>query len=168
MAGSLGTKHKKFDVDLNIVPFIDLMSCLTAFLLVTAAWTDTAALDIRPKGIARDAPKCDDPDVCEPITMSILVGHDATWLAVSRVNDVERIAHTRSGPDWALVKERLVAHKKSTIFADSEIAEVAVDSSSSHPLTYQTMISAMELATAAGFEDIGITDPAGLTTKPHI
>src|SRR5437016_5798631 len=30
--------------DLNIVPFIDVMSCLTAFLLVTAVWINTANL----------------------------------------------------------------------------------------------------------------------------
>jgi len=29
-----GGNKKSFDVELNIVPFIDLMSCLTAFLLV--------------------------------------------------------------------------------------------------------------------------------------
>jgi biopolymer transport protein TolR len=168
MAGSLGT-HKKFDVDLNIVPFIDLMSCLTAFLLVTAAWTDTAALDIKPKGRSRDMPQCmDDPEICEPITMSILVGSDAVWLGVSRVNDIEKIANTTSGPDWAQVKERLAAHKASTIFADSEIAEVAVESTAANKLTYQTMIAAMENATAAGFGDIGITEPEGLTTKPRL
>ena len=38
---------KSRNVELNIVPFIDLMSCLTAFLLVTAVWVNTARLERR-------------------------------------------------------------------------------------------------------------------------
>lgn len=170
MAASLGTTGKKFDVDLNIVPFIDLMSCLTAFLLVTAAWVNTAALDIRPKGIARDGHVCfDEPERCEVVTMSILVGHDAVWLGVSRVNDLERIPHGPGGvPDWLQVGARLREQHASSLFLDSGVAEVAVDSTSTHPMKYQLMVTAMELAGAAGFDDVGVTDPNGLTTTPHM
>jgi biopolymer transport protein TolR len=167
MGASLGTSKKTRNVDLNIVPFIDLMSCLTAFLLVTAAWVDTAALDVRPKGISRESNCKLDPEQCEVITMSILVGHDAVWLGVSRVAEIEKIPHAGATPDWAQVAARLREHKASTLFADSEVAEVAVDSTPSHPLRYQSMVTAMELATAAGFADVGITDPAGLTTPPR-
>jgi biopolymer transport protein ExbD len=45
MGQALGTGDKKsVNLDLNIVPFIDLMSCLTAFLLVTAVWVNIAQL----------------------------------------------------------------------------------------------------------------------------
>ena len=53
MAASIGTGDKKsVNVELNIVPFIDLMSCLTAFLLVTAVWVNIAQINIQPKGMA--------------------------------------------------------------------------------------------------------------------
>ena len=49
MGAALGTGDKKsVNVDLNIVPFIDLMSCLTAFLLVTAVWVNIAQINIAP------------------------------------------------------------------------------------------------------------------------
>jgi biopolymer transport protein ExbD len=38
------------DVEINIVPMIDLMSCLTAFLLLTAVWSTTMALNTKPSG----------------------------------------------------------------------------------------------------------------------
>ena len=41
------------NVELNVVPFIDLMSCLTAFLLVTAVWSQYAQINIKPKGLGR-------------------------------------------------------------------------------------------------------------------
>ena len=49
MGVSLGSGDKKsVDVEIQVVPFIDLMSCLTAFLLVTAVWTMFAQINIRP------------------------------------------------------------------------------------------------------------------------
>ena len=75
------SKHKGVNVELNIVPFIDLMSCLTAFLLVTAAWVNTAALDVRPQGKARDGKPCD-TDEC--VYLSVLVEPEAIWVGQSR------------------------------------------------------------------------------------
>ena len=56
MGASVGTGEggKSVNVELNIVPFIDLMSCLTAFLLVTAVWVNIAQINIQPKGKTRD------------------------------------------------------------------------------------------------------------------
>ena len=51
-----GGDKKSVNVHLNIVPFIDLMSCLTAFLLVTAVWSNLAQISIKPKGVARETP----------------------------------------------------------------------------------------------------------------
>ena len=62
MGAAVGTEEGKgraVNVDVNVVPFIDLMSCLTAFLLVTAVWTNLAQINIKPKGIGRDA---EDPE----------------------------------------------------------------------------------------------------------
>jgi biopolymer transport protein ExbD len=49
---------KSVNVDVNIVPFIDLMSCLIAFLLVAAVWVNIAQLQNHPQGKARDVPPC--------------------------------------------------------------------------------------------------------------
>ena len=45
MGAAVGTDDKRsVNVELNVIPFIDLMSCLTAFLLVTAVWTNLAQI----------------------------------------------------------------------------------------------------------------------------
>ena len=55
MGAAVGTDEKgSVNVELNIIPFIDLMSCLTAFLLVTAVWVNIAQINIQPKGKTRD------------------------------------------------------------------------------------------------------------------
>ncbi len=46
-----GKKGKKsLDAELNLVPFIDLLSCLISFLLITAVWTQTSALKVSSTG----------------------------------------------------------------------------------------------------------------------
>src|SRR5262249_23715245 len=58
MGQSLEKQDKgSVNVELNIVPFIDLMSCLTAFLLVTAVWVNLASLENQPAGRAKSGPQ---------------------------------------------------------------------------------------------------------------
>lgn len=50
-------KKKSLDMELNLVPFIDLLSCLISFLLITAVWTQISALKVRSQGNSpSDAP----------------------------------------------------------------------------------------------------------------
>jgi len=46
-----GKKGKKsLDANLNLVPFIDLLSCCISFLLITAVWTQIAGLQVASSG----------------------------------------------------------------------------------------------------------------------
>jgi biopolymer transport protein TolR len=156
--------QRSVNVELNIVPFIDLMSCLVAFLLVTAVWINIARLDIRPAGRARGIP-CDGPG-CDDVRLSVLVDADQIWVGMSRVNDFQNIPKTAAGYDWRALEDALRQHKASPWFEGKTDIEIAVDSTSSHPITYQTMIAAMDVAVKAGFVDVGLTDPQGLTSRP--
>jgi len=40
-----GGGKRTLDFDLNLVPFIDLLSCCISFLLITAAWTQLARIE---------------------------------------------------------------------------------------------------------------------------
>jgi len=165
MGQALGTGDKKsVNVDLNIVPFIDLMSCLTAFLLVTAVWINIARLEIKPAGRAVGEP-CLDGD-CDTPKLSVLIDADEIWVGVSRVNDFQTIPKTATGYDWRALEDALRQHKASPWFESSTALELAVNSTPSHPITYQTMIAAMDVAVKTGFIDVGLTDPQGLTSRP--
>src|SRR5437764_15313649 len=91
MGAAVGTGDgkKSVNVELNIVPFIDLMSCLTAFLLVTAVWVNIAQINIQPKGKNRDTTTVttEDPNVI----CSVLVQSDKIWVGLSRVNEFQEI-----------------------------------------------------------------------------
>jgi biopolymer transport protein ExbD len=167
MGASPGTgsrNGKDHDVELNIIPFIDLMSCLTAFLLVTAVWIGIAQLDVHAAGKARDQPPDRDPDP----KLSVLIESDQIWIGVSRVDEFERIPKTAAGYDWARFEDRLRAQKGSALFIDKLGIEVAAESTQSRPVSYQSLIAAMDIAIKVGFTDVGVADPEALTARPHL
>src|SRR5215472_5351489 len=59
MAGGLqlpggGGRRKSLDFTLNLVPFIDLLSCCIAFLLITAVWSEVASIDVSQAGASAE------------------------------------------------------------------------------------------------------------------
>ena len=164
MGQALGTGDKKsVNVELNIVPFIDLMSCLTAFLLVTAVWINVARREIKPAGRAPGEP-CLDGD-CDNVKLSVLIDSDAAdrSMCASRV-----IPRTAAGYDWGRLEDALKRHKASAYFTDKTDIEVAAHSTPDHPIAYQSLIATMDLAVKTGFIDVGVTDPRGLSAQPTL
>jgi len=166
MAQALGTDQKNnVNIEVNIVPFIDLMSCLTAFLLVAAVWVNIAQLQNHPQGKSREGNSCGDE--CPP-TLSVLLESDDIWIGVSRVGDFQRIPKISTGYDWTKLEETLKQHKESSIFAGVDDIELAAASSNEHPVEYQSLIAAMDVAVKAGWGRVGVTEPRSLTAPPQL
>ncbi|MGE0866962.1 MAG: ExbD/TolR family protein [Kofleriaceae bacterium] len=152
---------KSLNVELNIVPFIDLMSCMTAFLLVTAVWISIAQVDVKPAGNGRDGGG-------EAPQLSVLIESDAIWIGVSRINELEKLPRRGDSYDWATLEQRLAAHKTSPMFVENRHIEIAAASDPERPVLYQALIGAMDIAVKTGFSDVGISDPRGLSAYPHL
>src|SRR3954453_2893569 len=167
MAASIGTDDKKsVNIELNIVPFIDLMSCLTSFLLVTAVWVNIAQINIQPKGKSRDQAQVQQDD--ERVILSVLLQSDRIWVGLSRVNEFQEIPKKGDQQDWERFENTLKENKASAFFADRTDIEVAAESTSQSPVEYQDIIHAMDVAVKVGFVDVGRTDPAGLAARPSL
>jgi biopolymer transport protein ExbD len=168
MGASVGTEGKgSVNVELNIVPFIDLMSCLTAFLLVTAVWVNIAQISIQPKGKSRDTSNVDQED--DKVILSVLVQSDKIWVGLSRVNEFQDIPKLATGDhDWDKFETTIKQHKTSAFFSDRADIEVAAESTVGSPVKYQEVIRAMDLAVKVGFIDVGLSDPAGLAARPQL
>ncbi len=167
MGASIGPTDKKcVDVELNIVPFIDLMSCLTAFLLVAAVWGKLAQPDIHPKGKSRDPSQINQEE--EKVVLSVLIQKDRIWIGQSRINEFQPIE--RTGEDyWGQVRASLEEIKKSAFFIDRGDIEIAAESlGEDNVVIYQDIIRVMDISKGVGFEDIGLTDRDGLTAKPTL
>lgn len=136
------------NVELNVVPFIDLMSCLTAFLLVTAVWSNLAQVSVQPAGEGKD-PLDDDP----PPRISMLVTADATWVGTS-VGDMERL------DDAAALDAALRRHKAGALAKVRDIEIGAEDA-----VTYDVLVAAMDSAIATGFDGVQVVDPPALSVR---
>ncbi|HRC55738.1 MAG: biopolymer transporter ExbD [Myxococcales bacterium] len=164
--GTEGGGGRNVNVDLNIVPFIDLLSCLTAFLLVSAVWVNIAQINIQPKGKSRDAPPVTEVD--PPVQLSVLLSADKIWLGLSRVGDYQEIAKNAEGKhDWVKFENTLKDHKASAYFTDRGEMELAAESIPGSEVKYQDLIQAMDIAIKVGFNDVGLSDPGGLTVRPN-
>jgi biopolymer transport protein ExbD len=167
MGAAVGADEKgSVNVELNIIPFIDLLSCLTAFLLVTAVWVNIAQINIQPKGKNRDTSQVQQDD--EHVTLSVLVQSDRIWVGLSRVNEFQEIPKKGEEQDWEKLESTLKEHKASAFFADRSNIEVAGESTSQAPVPYQDVIQTMDVAIKVGFIDVGLTDPAGLAARPQM
>ncbi|NJM90890.1 MAG: hypothetical protein HC863_00975 [Myxococcales bacterium] len=169
MGASVGTEGggRNVNVDLNIVPFIDLLSCLTAFLLVSAVWVNIAQINIQPKGKSRDQAVIDEER--DKVMISVLIQADKIWVGLSRINDFTEIGKTQTGEhDWAKLETTLKDQKGSAYFSDRADLELAAESTTGSEVSYQDVIQAMDIAVKVGFIDVGLSDPAGLSARPTL
>ncbi|MBI4510795.1 MAG: biopolymer transporter ExbD [Deltaproteobacteria bacterium] len=153
-----GGGGRSVDVDLNLVPFIDLMSCLVAFLLITAAWTNLAQIKTEPKGLGKDTEQAIPPD--PPINISVLVAQDSHWIGLT-TGDRRQVKKNGDDYDFSSLEALIGEYKANAIFADRKDIEVAAEDG----VTYQTIISTMDAAIAKGFSDIGFVDPNSLSVR---
>lgn len=73
-----GDSGEKLNVELNLVPFIDLLSSLVLFLLLTAVWVQVSTINsqIEKKGPAASAAKREDSQLSIRLTAA---GFSLSW-----------------------------------------------------------------------------------------
>src|SRR5438045_9782759 len=84
---------KSLNVDLNLVPYIDLLTCMVAFLLITAVWTQLSRLQAQQKGQGQAGEETP-PELQTKIV--VVVGQEGFSLVAGQ-------AHTpipKKGPDY--------------------------------------------------------------------
>jgi biopolymer transport protein ExbD len=155
MAQLVGTNNKgSVNVEINIVPFVDVMSCLTAFLLVTAVWINTAHLKNEAAG------KKQGDASAEHQTLSVLIQWDQMLVTAMPSGETRQLAPY----DWGHLGEAL---KELQPAGETPHVEIAADSSNEHPISYQQLVAAMDTSVRAGFNDVGVTEPRSLSGLPQ-
>jgi biopolymer transport protein TolR len=150
---------KNLNVELNIVPFIDLMSCLTAFLLASAVWVNLAQIQTTSVGRSFHEQR----PVEEAPELSVLIRSDRVEVGTSRFSDHFSIAHHEGQPDWDRLKSVLAEFKQTPAFIQREEIEIATDPAAGVPITYQQLVSAMDVAVLQGFPQVKISDSRALS-----
>jgi biopolymer transport protein TolR len=145
-----GSRQKPVNAELNLVPYIDLLTCMVAFLLITAVWTQLASLSVSQKGPASDgeidhrSPNQDVAVVVHDDGFNLIVGHDQKPLP------------RRGGGD--LDYPALTAELRAVKMAHPDKDDVKVMSYDGVP--YDTLVRTMDATINAGFPDLSLLDAA--------
>ncbi len=144
-----GSSGRKTHFEVNLVPFIDLMSVLITFLLITAVWTQVSMMQI---GTSVFGKKTDDqlvtltPEIDKVLKLDIRA--DGYLLTVG----LEKIVIPKKGQDYdlAALEEKLIQAKQK--FPAKQDAMIAMDES----LSYELLISGMDIILKTGFPQVSV------------
>ena len=134
MEGGRGRRAQ--GVELNLVPFVDFLSCLIAFLMMSAVVVEVEALDsfqARGDGVAEGPP---------PLTLHLSAA--GAWVARDAAEGV-RFAATAAGPDWVGVRGALERDRQQ--FPGADFVVLNVDDG----VDYGAAAHAMDLAAEFGY-----------------
>jgi len=142
--------RKAVDSELNLVPYIDLLTCMVVFLLMTAVWTQLARIDVTQKGQAQSAEQTDEKP---PETrLVVVINEDGFLIAGGAAGDQKPIKKKEGKYDYDTLSAILKEVKKT--YPDKRDVHIASDDT----IQYQFVIQTMDTALTAQFPDIALTD----------
>ena len=140
---------KPLSADLNLVPYIDLLTCMVAFLLITAVWTQLAQLNVQQRGPGGDG------EGTPPATrIVLLVGDEGFNLMVG--DERQSMPKQAGSYDFKALARHLKQAKQS--HPDKDDLQIAAEDT----VIFEPLSQTMDAAIAAGFPLVSLTDSGGV------
>jgi len=138
-------RGKGMMVDLNLVPFIDFMSCLIAFLMIAAVWTQIASLDVE-QSISNEPPPPDqEPPPVPPVPpLTVHVKAEGHWIG-RKVEEGLQVPKDGELYDYAKLEELLI--KDHETYPVEEMVIINTDDG----VPYEEMILVLDLSRKIGY-----------------
>ena len=140
---------KALDAAINLVPFIDLLSCCLAFLLITAVWTQLARMDVTQKSKAPSG-AVDEPPT-PTVTLTLFINADGFIFSKSTG---ESTPIEKKGEDYDYVKLGEILAQAKKDHPDKEDMNIKSDDA----VIYNKVIKAMDVVISAHFPNISLSD----------
>jgi len=147
--GGKGGK-KSVNADLNLVPYIDLLTCMVAFLLITAVWSQLARLEAHQKGQGQAG---EDTPPEKVFKLVVVVNADGFNL----VADQDQQPIPKKADQYDLEKLASELKKIKDTHADKNDIQVA----SEDTIKFETLVRTMDAAMTARFPDVSLIDAGG-------
>ena len=134
-----GSGKKSVDFQLNMVPFIDLLSVLISFLLMTSVWTQVAKIDEKqsPNQIS-DEPQQEKPDE-QKLNLTVLI-KSTGYSVMAKSAVVKDIEKKGDAYDSAVLSE-VLKQQRDLNPSNEELIVTCEDK-----IPYQEMITVMDIA----------------------
>jgi len=141
---------KSVNAELNLVPYIDLLTCMVAFLLITAVWSQLARLEAHQKGqgqAGEDTPP-------EKVFKLVVVVNSEGFNVVA---DQDQTPIPKRGDIYDFEKLGVELKKIKDTHPDKNDVQVA----SEDAIKFDTLVRTMDTALSARFPDISLIDAGG-------
>ena len=152
VSGDSGNKSgkKPLNADLNLVPYIDLLTCMVAFLLITAVWTHLAPLNLHQKGQGQAG---EDTPPEKVFKLIVLVNGEGFNLVADQ--DQQPIPKKGEQYDFEKLSDELKKIK------DGHPDKTDVQVASEDTIKFETLVRTMDAAMTARFPDVSLIDAGG-------
>jgi len=144
------TGKKAVNADLNLVPYIDLLTCMVAFLLITAVWSQLARLEAHQKGQGQAGEETPPEKI---VKLVVVVNGEGFNLVAG--DDQQPIP--KRGDQYDL--EKLATELKK--FKDTHPDKTDIQVASEDTIKFETLVKTMDTALTARFPDISLIDAGG-------
>ena len=148
---------KPLDAAINLVPFIDLLSCCISFLLITAVWTQLARMDVQQKGQGA-AGSTDEKPPENQVNLTLFVDKDGYIFSKSTGESTNIPCKTMGGggicDEYDYPKLDEILKKAKTDYPEKNDLAIKADDA----VIYDRIIRTMDIALTAHFPDIALSD----------
>jgi biopolymer transport protein TolR len=141
---------KPLDAAMNLIPFIDLLSCCISFLLITAVWTQLARMDVTQKGQS-SAGAVDEKPPENVVQLTLFINKDGYTFAKSTGESTD-IPKKGEEYDYAKLADTLKDTK--TAYPDKNDIMVKSDDD----VMYNNIIRTMDVVLSNKFPDVSLGD----------
>jgi biopolymer transport protein TolR len=154
MAGAAPTPtghggKKALDAELNLVPFIDLLSCCISFLLITAVWTQIAGLQVASSGGPPEAPQKQE----NTIDVKLLLTDKGYSLSMAgALVDIPKIA----GKDGVQVFDRKTLDEKLKTLKTSLPDQTAITVQPEDAVAYSDLVETVDSAMGQNLKNVTV------------
>jgi biopolymer transport protein TolR len=154
MAGAAPTPtgkggKKPLDASINLVPFIDLLSCCISFLLITAVWTQLARMDVTQKS---KAPSGAEPEQNTPtVQLTLYINQDGYIFSKSTG---ESTPIEKKGEEYDYVKLSEIMQQAKKDHPDKDDITIKSDDN----VIYNKIIKTMDIVISSKFPNVSLTD----------
>ena len=141
---------KPLNADLNVVPYIDLLTCMVAFLLITAVWSQLARLNVHQKGQGQAG---EDTPPEKVFKLIVLVNGEGFNLVADQ--DQQPIPKKGEAYDFEKLSDELKKIK------DGHPDKTDIQVASEDTIKFDTLLRTMDAAMTARFPDVSLIDAGG-------
>ena len=145
---------KSVNVELNLVPFIDLFSTMICFLLITAAWQELDSMSSAspPKATSETPqdPSTPPPPIDDKKKVMLTVALGIAKVDFAEDDQISSIPNSGDAPDIEKMKAALAAWK--TKYPDRKDLILATDSKAK----YKYLVQIMDTLIAEKFPEVSI------------